>query len=169
MDTMLQRGETLADPFPPNWQYDPLTGIGRVLARLKITLMEAMDAELAAFDITSAQYVVMVNLGSGQADSTASLCKGVSYDPGAMTRMLDRLEKKGLVTRERCPEDRRKVRLALTPAGTALYPDIVAAAGRVVRSLLRGFSAAEVTQLEQLLARMLANGAAVARPDYDTN
>ncbi len=130
MTTTLQHATPATDPFPAGWTYNPRTGIGRALARLKVTMMEALDAELAAFDITSAQYIVMVNLGSDQADSTASLCKGVSYDPGAMTRMLDRLEKKGLVTRARCPDDRRKVKLALTPEGQALLPqDIVAPPG----------------------------------------
>lgn len=137
--------------------YDPRTGVGRQLSRVKTAMMEALDRELAPLDITAAQYVIIVNLALGQSDSTTSLCKGVSYDPGAMTRMLDRLEKKGLVERSRCPEDRRKVMLELTTEGLAAYPQLVATAGRVMQRFLRGFTAAEVAQLENLLSRMQAN------------
>ena len=137
--------------------YDPRTGIGRMLSRVKIAMMEALDRELAPLDITGAQYVILANLATGQADSTTSLCKWVSYDPGAMTRMLDRLEKKGLVSRCRCPNDRRKVKLELTAEGAAVYPQLVATSGRIVQRFLTGFQPSEVAQLERLLDRMLAN------------
>jgi DNA-binding MarR family transcriptional regulator len=139
------------------YAYDPRTGIGRVLSRVKVALMEALDRELVPLDITGAQYVILVNLASGQADSTTTLCKGVSYDPGAMTRMLDRLEKKGLVQRSRCPNDRRKVKLELTAEGNAVYPQVVAIAAGVMQRFLAGFAPGEIATLEALLARMLAN------------
>ena len=141
--------------------YDPKTfnpgnGIGRLLSRVKMEMHEALDRELAPFDITAAQYVILVNLATG-VDSASGLCKGVSYDPGAMTRMIDRLERKGLVRRVRSPEDRRVVNLALTEEGKAVYPKLVASAATVTNRRLRGFTKAEAQQLERLLQRMLAN------------
>ena len=136
--------------------FDPKTGIGGLVARVRVKLFEALDEELAAFDITAAQYVILVNLATG-VDSASGLCKGVSYDPGAMTRMIDRLERKGLVRRVRSPEDRRVVNLALTEEGRAVYPKLVASAAAVTNRSLRGFTKAEAQQLERLLQRMLAN------------
>ncbi len=81
----------------------------------------------------------------------------MSYDPGAMTRMLDRLERKGLVRRVRCPKDRRKVIVELTDDGKAAYPKLIAAAVRTINHFLRGFTKADAHQLETLLKRMLAN------------
>jgi DNA-binding MarR family transcriptional regulator len=112
--------------------------------------------ELAPFDISVAQYVILVNLAHG-ADSSSDLCKSVSYDPGAMTRMLDRLERKKLITRVRSSEDRRVARLALTEEGKAVYPKLVERAATVLNRKLSGFSPTEVRQLENLLQRMLAN------------
>ncbi|HEX3136049.1 MAG TPA: MarR family transcriptional regulator, partial [Casimicrobiaceae bacterium] len=86
--------------------FDPRTGFGRLLSQVKTELMEALDRELAPLDITAAQYVILATLAEGPTDSASNLCKGVSYDPGAMTRMIDRLERKGLVRRIRCPFDR---------------------------------------------------------------
>jgi DNA-binding MarR family transcriptional regulator len=138
--------------------FDPRTGFGRLLSQVKMELMEALDRELAPLDITSAQYVILVTLAEGPTDSASGLCKGVSYDPGAMTRMIDRLERKGLVRRIRCPDDRRKINLELTPEGKAVYPRLIESAVAVLNRYLRGFSRDEITQFETFLKRMLANG-----------
>ena len=81
--------------------FNPANGIGRLLSRVKMEMHEALDRELAPLDITAAQFVILMNLASGEVDSASKLCKGVSYDPGAMTRMLDRLEGKRLIRRAR--------------------------------------------------------------------
>ena len=137
-------------------RFDPRMGIGGLLSRVKMSLVDALDAELAQFDISAAQYVILVNLASG-CDSSSDLCRSVSYDPGAMTRMLDRLERKGLIRRVRCFEDRRVARLALTDEGKAVYPQLIERAATVLNRKLRGFSPDEVRRLESLLQRMLMN------------
>lgn len=136
--------------------FDPKMGIGSLIARVRVKLFEALDEELAPFDITAAQYVILVNLANG-VDSASGLCRGVSYDPGAMTRMIDRLERKGFVRRVRSPEDRRVVNLALTEEGKAVYPKLVARAAAATNRRLRGFTKAEAQQLEAFLQRMLVN------------
>jgi DNA-binding MarR family transcriptional regulator len=106
-------------------------------------------------DITSAQYVILVTLAEGQR-FTSGLCKGVSttrvrYSHG-------RLERKGLVRRIRCPNDRRRINLELTPEGKAVYPRLIESVVAVLNRYLRGFSRDEITQFESFLKRMLANG-----------
>ena len=135
----------------------PGTGLGRLLSRVKLEVHDALERELAPFDITAAQYVILLNLASGEVNSASQICKGVSYDPGAMTRMLDRLERKGLIRRVRSPEDRRKVILELTPEGKAVYPKLTAKYVGVLNRLLHGFNKTEVRELETLLERILAN------------
>ena len=137
--------------------FDPANGFGRLLGRVKIAMHDALESELAPHDITAAQFVILMNLSSGEVDSASKLCKGVSYDPGAMTRMLDRLEAKGLIRRVRCGDDRRKVILELTAEGKAVYPKLVSTYVGVLNRFLQGFSKTEVRQLETLLSRILAN------------
>ena len=96
-------------------------------------------------------------LGDGAASTAAELCKILIYDPGAMTRLLDRLEKKGVLRRVRAKGDRRTVRLELTADGKRLYPRILEALVEEFNRLLHGFSKSDVRQLEELLKRMLAN------------
>ncbi len=81
----------------------------------------------------------------------------MSYDPGAMTRMLDRLEKKGLVRRLRRADDRRKVDLELTDEGKAVRPKLIAAVVKVLNHRLRGFSKEEIEQFSGFLRRMTSD------------
>jgi DNA-binding MarR family transcriptional regulator len=80
------------------------------------------------------------------------------YDTGSMTRMLDRLEEKAVLRRERCTEDRRVVFLRMTTTGQELLPQLRSAAVRVLSRHLAGFSPEEVDNLKQYLERMIENG-----------
>src|SRR6202167_824516 len=117
----------------------------------------AQDPDLAALEISAPQYIIISVLAKRGVDSAAQLCKDLSYDAGAMTRMVDRLEAKGLISRCRCPEDRRLVKIQLTEAGLAALPKLRECSVQVLNHFLRGFSPAEARQLESFLDRMLQN------------
>ena len=77
---------------------------------------------LEPYDITVQQYNVLRILRGAGEQGLPTLEIGermVEHAPG-ITRLLDRLEVKGLVRRQRCPEDRRQVLCWLTPAGAEL-------------------------------------------------
>lgn len=144
--------------------YEPRKGIGHLVGRLRGELLAALDQELAAnerlapLEVTAAQLIIVATLAVSESRKSASdLCKGISYDAGAMTRMIDRLESKGLIRRERCPDDRRLVYLELTQEGKAAYPHMREVSRTVTNHFLRGFTVAEARTLESLLLRMLGN------------
>lgn len=146
--------------------YQPRKGVGHLLNRVRTELLAALDKaleadqELSALEISSAQFIVIAALAlSESAKSASDLCKGISYDAGAMTRMLDRLETKGLIQRSRRPDDRRVVYLELTEEGHRAFPRMRMVSMGVVNRFLRGFSQAEARQLESYLTRMLDNAA----------
>ena len=136
--------------------FEPSRCIGPLIGRVRVALLEALDRELAPHNVTSAQYVILSMLASG-ADSASQICRGISYDAGAMTRMIDRLEQRGLLKRVRVADDRRTVKLQLTDEGKTLYPKMRASAMEVINGLLRGFTKSEARQLEDFLKRMLEN------------
>jgi DNA-binding MarR family transcriptional regulator len=148
---------TLGKPVYDAKSYDPQRSIGALLGRVKAEMGAAFDAELAPLDITAAQYVILMSIAHREADSAADLCKGISYDPGAMTRMLDRLERRGLVRRFPNPDDRRTFHLELTEEGRSIVPKLRAAGMKVLNRFLEGFSAKEAQQLERFLLRVLQN------------
>jgi len=134
--------------------------VGQLMGRARASLLTSLDAELERFGLNGTQFGVLKHLGEGLARTAADLCRMNRYDTGAMTRILDRLEEKGLVRRERCREDRRVVFLRLAPAGRALLPRLLAVAARVVDAHLAGFSAHEIESLRGYLHRMIDNGQA---------
>ena len=78
----------------------------------------------------------------------------LSVDPGAMTRMLDRLACKGWI--ERLPADKRGVLVQLTPDGAALCEQCHQVVGQKLhQELTKNLSADEVAMLEQLLKKVL--------------
>lgn len=144
--------------------YQPGKCVGQLMSRVKTAHMNALDQvlsqepELAKLEISAAQYVILSVLSQrGCVDSTAQLCKDLSYDGGAMTRMVDRLEAKGLIVRNRCTDDRRVVKIELTPEGLAALPKLRECSVKVLNRFMRGFSESEARQLEGFLARMLKN------------
>jgi DNA-binding MarR family transcriptional regulator len=137
--------------------FDPHQAIGALIGRTRKAMIQKIDAELAPLEVSAAQWMIVLLVGEDGAGSAAELCDLLGYDPGAMTRLLDRLEEKGVVRRVRDRGDRRTVRLELTASGKALYPKILAAMVDVFNRLLRGFSRSEVGELEGYLKRMLAN------------
>ena len=131
--------------------------VARMIRDIRDVQLEALDKDLAPFDVSAAQFAILAALVSGEAISASGLCRRISYDPGAMTRMVDRLEKKGLIQRVACPADRRTLNLELTAKGEALYPRLQDCVAAVWDRFRRGFTNDEVRQLEGLLQRMLAN------------
>src|SRR2546429_3411518 len=125
--------------------FEPARCIGPLISRVRVALLESLDRALLPLNVTSAQYVILSTLASG-ADSASQLCRGISYDAGAMTRMIDRLEQRGLLKRVRVADDRRTMKLQLTDEGRARYPERRALAREVTTDLLRAFTKAEARQ-----------------------
>lgn len=144
--------------------YEPRGAVGYLVNRLREEMGASLERrfaahpKLAGFELSWPQFRIIATIAiDSEAKSASSLCKSVSYDAGAMTRMVDRLESKGLIRRERCPNDRRLVHLELTDAGRAVWPIMKEITRQALNGLLRGFSKSEARQLEGFLRRMLEN------------
>ena len=136
----------------------PLVGQVRVAMIDRLDREFLLDEELARLEVTSAQFVILSHLLKGGSGSACELCKNLNYDRGAMSRMIDRLESKGLLRRVALAHTRRTVALEVPAAGKAAYPKMEACASRTMNRLLHGISSAEIDQLEKVLRKMIANG-----------
>jgi len=128
------------------------------------SLNRMLDQEMSPLELTAMQWRPLALVAHQHIDTPAELARFIGVDTGAMTRTLDRLEAKGLLRRERSLADRRVVKLAVTEAGLAKARKIPALIAQTLNRHLRDFSADELTQLRQLLSRMLANGAGEHAP-----
>jgi len=146
---------------PPGYyqadNYRPEDSIGLMMRQILTSLAQGVEQRLVNSALTHAQWMPVLKLHLGHAATVAELARECHLDAGAMTRMLDRLEAKGLCTRSRSETDRRVVNIALTPAGSQAATEIPAVLCAVLNGHLNGLSADEFATLKSLLQRVLQN------------
>lgn len=127
------------------------------VGRIRRALRREFEARAAELGITVAQYVVLKTLWQEDGMLTSLLAKAADCDGSTMTGLLDRLEAKGLLRRERCPEDRRAVRVFITPAGRELEAPLMEILTAMNQQALEGLTADDRGCLARCLARIGAN------------
>jgi len=149
-----------SEPLYTFENYNPEDSIGRLIADVSGRLLAAFDEEMTGKGITGAQWVILMRIANGCGSTAAELCRFSRYDTGSMTRMLDRLEEKGLIRRVRSSKDRRVAHLELTEEGQDLYPLLTPVAIKVLNGHLKGFTPEELVLFKSFLNRMRANSQA---------
>lgn len=116
----------------------------------------AQELAEAGYDLTFSQYITLKRLSEGEA-SASELARAADLNPGAMTRLLDRLEEKGFSARVADPEDRRALRVALTASGHAMWVDVHQCGLRVRERAMRGMSPDDQAALLRMLVQVREN------------
>jgi len=155
--------EDLAACLDPQWPVPhPIEQhLGYQLRRIVTLLSAHIDRQVEPLGLTDAQWKPLLRLLLDQTGTVAALARICQLDAGGMTRLLDRLETKGLVRRERSLEDRRVVNIELTDEGRTAAQQLPDMLQGMQRSLLQGFSAEEEAQLRGFLGRLYANAQAL--------
>jgi len=137
---------------------DPRVITGRLLKLVYSSLLRSIDARMQPLELTALQWQPLFLLWRGRADTVAALARECDMDCGAMTRMLDRLEAKGLVRRHRSETDRRVVHLSLTDKGRESAAALPPVLREELARHLKDFTDQETELLISMLQRMLDNG-----------
>jgi DNA-binding MarR family transcriptional regulator len=119
-------------------------------------LSQEADQLIKSAGLTMAQYNVLRILRGAEPEGL--LCRGISdrmisRDPD-MTRLLDRMEKRGLITRHREKEDRRVVKTHITEEGLALLKKLDQPIRELHKGQLRHMSGAQLKSLARLLEKV---------------
>ncbi|MGW0005325.1 MarR family winged helix-turn-helix transcriptional regulator [Nocardia grenadensis] len=117
-------------------------------------LSRSLDRELATHGVTAQQAALLINLAGGES-SPKRLAAALGIDTAGTTRLVDRLERKGLLHRRRGTEDRRAVGLELTESGRRLTPVLAPTFAAVAARFFLGSSDAEIRGAGDLLERSL--------------
>jgi DNA-binding MarR family transcriptional regulator len=143
-----------------NSDLSPCTGssLGLLFRQLRDGMWAQMERELvkSGHDLTFSQFVTLKKLAGGIA-SVTDLARAAELNPGAMTRLLDRLAAKGLVERVADPGDRRALHIHLTDAGFAIWREIDQCGQRVHDRAFGAMNESERSQLLRLLERVRDN------------
>jgi DNA-binding MarR family transcriptional regulator len=84
-------------------------------------LEHAIQLAVADFDLTVTQFQMLEAIARGRASSPAQCSRAINLTPSGMTHIIDKLERRGLVNREREEGDRRFITIRLMPEGESLY------------------------------------------------
>ncbi|MCM5680237.1 MarR family transcriptional regulator [Schlegelella sp. S2-27] len=156
----MTRSDRTLDVFYHPGSYGAEESVGLLMKRALGLLLQESDKRLAPHGLTNAQWGPLFKIRKSQATTVAELARQMHMDAGAMTRLLDRLEAKGLCRRVRSTEDRRVVQIELTRDGERIADEVPAVLSDVMNGLLAGFSVQEWESLKGYLRRMIANGEA---------
>lgn len=107
---------------------------------------------LEAIGLTYSQYAVLLVLWAEDSVAQRELGDRMFLDSGTLSPMLARLEKRGLITRARRPDDERTVQISLTDEGLALREQAAAAQQEVIRAT--GMGTDELFRLRDDLQRL---------------
>lgn len=143
--------------------------IGYLMRQIVTRLSAAVEERMSTHGLTDAQWKPLFMLRQGRCQTAAELARQACSDAGAVTRLLDRVEAKGLVRRVRSSADRRVVKLELTESGTQVADIVPHVLAEVLNESLAGFAADEVGQLRTLLQRMLENTQRWREPSGDAS
>ena len=134
--------------------------VGWLMKRALVSIAQAADRRLEPKGITHAQWAALFMLQRCRASTVAELARETQSDPGAMTRLLDRLEAERLCRRQRSTEDRRVVRARAHSRRRGRGAGCRPCWRRCCNEHLAGFSKTEWSQLKDMLRRMVSNGEA---------
>lgn len=143
-------------PFDPA-EYRMGESVGYLMARAKSVLSHDVEQEVNGLDITHAQATCLMMLANGSGSTVTDLGRELNTDMGSVTRLLSRMEKRGLILRQRSDADRRVVDLSITAAGRALVEELPRIYCRVLNRHFRDFSAAELQTFRSMLNRIIGN------------
>lgn len=135
--------------------FHPESSIGYLIRRSEQLGTVALEPIFAAAGITKTQWSALVALHYNRATTCAEVARDLGHDKGATTRLVDTLEERGWVLRDRDGgEDRRVVRLTLTPAGERIAGEVRDAVVRVWNIWLQDWDERDILDLTRLLQRL---------------
>lgn len=148
--------------------YDLMKDIFMDLRRI----MRAMDVHsrklAGSHGLTGPQMLCLREITTHGALTTGSLAKAVALSPATLTGILDRLEARGLVSRERRPEDKRRVLVSLTAMGRQMAQELPSPLQERFGERLTELSIDDQTSIRMALgsvARMMESDADAADAD----
>ena len=99
--------------------------VGYLIRRIAHAVGRELDRRMAELGLTDAQWKPLLLLQLGVCSTAADISRIACHDNGAVTRLLDRLEGKGLIERLRSEADRRVVKLELTDEGARVATSMI--------------------------------------------
>lgn len=141
---------------------DANNSVGYLLKRCGVLMSQVAEQQFEALSISFTQWMVLIHLAQQAHISATQLSTQLGHDMGALTRVVDALESRGLVRRGRSSRDRRAVEIAITPAGRRQAQEAKRLVLELLNRLVEPFTESEIDTLIGLLQRLLLHVQSIA-------
>ncbi|MGW0765356.1 MarR family winged helix-turn-helix transcriptional regulator [Streptomyces sp. NPDC002676] len=128
------------------------------LQRATHATLHLIATELADLDLTASEINALANLADGQGRTVSQLGAAVGTRPTTLTSVLDRLERRGHITRSTRASDRRSVLIELTESGRAAAVLITQTLADIENRALDGLPAEAVTGFRAVMDALIKEG-----------
>jgi DNA-binding MarR family transcriptional regulator len=142
-------------PYYKPSTYTMKNSVGYLMRICTNRVLPQMEALFEEQELSFSQWTTLVALHDGRISTAGELAHNICHDAGSLTRLIDQMVKRGLVTRRRSENDRRVVSLELTPRGSNLVETLAPRVMHFWNKLLTGFTHQEVDTLIALLTRLV--------------
>jgi DNA-binding MarR family transcriptional regulator len=134
--------------------YTAKSSVGYLIKRAHAMLMDVLDNLFADRGFSFIHYAILTYVRDGIAVNPKDICVQYRHDSGALTRVIDQLEERGLLERVRRGADRRKVELQLTDEGRKTVESLIPLVVDKLNLALVDFSREEVADFKRLLVKL---------------
>ncbi|MFV2038111.1 MAG: MarR family winged helix-turn-helix transcriptional regulator [Paracoccaceae bacterium] len=117
----------------------------------------AMRFRAAGHDVSAEEWAILMLLWREDGQNPGEMSARTVRDPTTMTRLVDSMVRKGVVTRQADENDRRRSRICLTQMGRELQAILVPLAMPMINDAMRGISQADGEVAVRVLSRMTQN------------
>ena len=135
-------------------QSELLELVGYNIRRSYLVIQTSFDREMEKHDLRQAEFAVLSVLRGNPGINQRALADALAVAPPNLATLLDRLEARGLLTRQRSKEDKRVQHVELTAQGVRLYGRALKAAAIADGQALENLSDSEREQLKTLLRKI---------------
>jgi len=136
---------------------DPGRSVGFLMKRCGVLMSQVAERRFQALPISFMQWLALIGLVQHEHVSATRLSEELGHDMGALTRVVDELERRGLARRERSRKDRRAVEIAITAEGRRHAQEGKCLIVELLNELVEPFSEAEIDTLISLMQRLLGH------------
>jgi DNA-binding MarR family transcriptional regulator len=129
---------------------------GRLLRAINSQMLAFAEARFADAELSFVQWIALKVVYDGTVRTAGELSRNLKMTTGSITRLVDGLERKDLLVRDRSGSDRRVVALAITAAGTAKIYEFAPTLSQAWNDVLADFDEGEFVGLTIGLKKLLA-------------
>ena len=141
--------------------------IERLFRRINYIIFRKGRNVLSDFGITPPQFSTLSTVSYHDGITMGELCDHLFLTSATVTALVDRLEERGFLLRDRDKEDRRVIRLRITQEGKDVLEESLKTRRELFATYLEGLDAGEREQLKELLEKLFANIVGKGREQAD--